>query len=253
MSINFSASDTVNVSIQLPAGKGNVRTALTCMNDYTSFLSFEKLEGSASHLSCAVHCLSTESVFGLISAWQESKSKEENDANAARLLVDLAGQGAHSIQILGHRCGVGEVDANPVRAFLVTDPDSGAKAYKEQQLSMCQKYSQHAVAFYEHREIRVFSASGGVVKGFNLKTLEARHLIRILGSLVNLKLGWLESGFFDASPVFLCAPIYDSCGLVSDVAIGTAHRIYEKASGSIRERPYRIGHLEATHEVPDTL
>jgi hypothetical protein len=199
-----------------------------------------KLEGSASHLSRAFHCLFTEKVFSLISGWQESKSKEENDANAARLLVDLAGQGAHSIQILGHRCGSGEVDANPVRAFLATDPDLRAKTYKEQQqLSMCQKYSQHAVAFYEHREIRVFSISGGVVKGFNLKTLEARHLIRILGALVNLKLGWLESVFFSASPVFLCAPVYDSCGLISDVAIGTTHRIYEKAKGLIRERPYR--------------
>jgi hypothetical protein len=237
MSINFSGSDPVNVSIQLPAGRGSVKTALTCMNNYTSFLAFEKLEGSASHLSRAFHSLSTEKVFSLISGWQESKSKEENDASAARLLVDLAGQGANSIQILGHRCGVGEVDTNPVLAFLVTDPDLRAKTYKEQHLLMCQKYNQLAVAFYEHREIRVFNASGAVVKGFNLKTLEARHLIRILGSLVNLKLGWLESGFFSASPVFLCAPVYDSCGLISDVPIGTAHRIYEKAKGLIREKP----------------
>jgi len=237
MSISFSGSDPVNVSVQLPASRGNVRTALTCINDYTSFLAFEKLEGSASHLSRAFHSLSTDKVFSLISGWQVGKSKEENDANAARLLVDLAEQGAHSIQILGHRCGAGEVDANPVWAFLVADPDLGAKACKEQQLSMCEKYGQLGVAFYEHREIRVFSASGGVLKGFNLKTLEARHLIRILGSLVNLKLGWLESGFFDASPLFLCAPVYDSCGLVSDVAIGTAHRIYGKAGGLIRERP----------------
>jgi hypothetical protein len=239
MSINFSGSGRVNVSIQLPAGRGSVKTALTCINEYTSFLAFEKLEGSASHLSRAFHCLSTETVFGLISAWQESVSKGENDANAARLQVELASQGAHSIQILGHRCSLGAIDANPVRAFLVTDPDLTAKTYKEQQLSMCQKYNQLAVAFYEHREIRVFSPSGEVVKGFNLKTLEARHLIRILGAVVNLKLGWLESGFFDASPVFLCAPVYDSCGLISDVPIGTTHRIYKKAEGLIREKPYR--------------
>jgi len=80
------------------------------------------LEGAASHLSRAFHRLSTENLFGLVSAWQANKSKERNDINAARLLVDLASDGAQSIQILAHRCQLPQVDENPVRAFPIINP-----------------------------------------------------------------------------------------------------------------------------------
>jgi hypothetical protein len=94
------------------------------------------------------------------------------------------------------------------------------------------------VAISEHREIRLFNSSSEVVKGFNLKTMEARHLKKILASLVNLKLEWLESGYFSASPVYLCAMVYNKAGLESDVPIHMINRVYAKAQGLVRYRPY---------------
>ena len=152
--------------------------------------------------------------------------------------MDLASDGAQSIQILAHRCQSPQVDENPVRAFLIINPAVSGKNYKERQLALCKKYNQPAVAFYEHREIRLFNSIGEVVKGFNLKTLEARHLKRILASLVDLKLEWLESGYFSASPAYLCAMVYNKAGLESDVAIHLINRVCTKAQGLVRYRPY---------------
>jgi hypothetical protein len=165
-------------------------------------------------------------------------SKEENDINAARLLVDLASDGARSIQILAHRCQSPKGDENPVRAFLIINPAVSGKNYKEWQLALCKKYNQPAVAFYEHREIRLFNSTGEVAKGFNLKTLEARHLKRILALVVNLKLEWLESGYFSARPVYLCAMVYNKAGLESDVPIHVISGVYAKAQWLVRYRPY---------------
>jgi hypothetical protein len=238
MSTNFPDADSTEDGVQASDRSQSVERALTCLNQYSSFLAFEQLDGTASHRSRAFHCLSTENLFGLVSAWQANKSKEQNDINAARLLVGLASKGAQSIQILAHRCQSPQVDENPVRAFLIINPAVSGKNYKERQLALCKKYNQPAVAFYEHREIRLFDSTGEVAKGFNLKTLEARHLKRILASLVDLKLEWLESGYFSASPVYLCAMVYNKAGLESDVPIQMMNRVYTKAQGLVRYRPH---------------
>ena len=52
---------------------------LFCLNDLTSFVSFEKLEGLDSHQSNIYHDLARGRIFGLVSAWLPQHSREEND------------------------------------------------------------------------------------------------------------------------------------------------------------------------------
>ena len=45
----------------------SLQTALTCLNDWSSFLAFEKLTGPLSHCSRVYRAVSTGSIFGLVS------------------------------------------------------------------------------------------------------------------------------------------------------------------------------------------
>ena len=157
----------------------------------------------------------------------------ENDQNTARLLIDLKANGLRSVQLLGHLHE--EPDAAPARAFYFNYGHPDLERYKTLLLSLCKKYEQPAVAAYESDQIRIFDASEGVEKVFNLSTMKPNHLRKVWSDMVKQKFVWLESGYLDASPITLCGPMYDSQGLISDLPI----RHPELVGTVTRNRPLR--------------
>jgi len=213
----------------------SIDRALRCLNDLTSFVSFEKLEGLDSHQSDIYHDLARGRIFGLVSAWHPRSSREENDKNTASLLVDLNSRGLKCVQLLGHTEDPHREDeANPARAFYFRHGECDSKKYKSLVLSLCAKYDQPAVASYEHKEIRVFDATGKVLGCFPISTMRVKTLRKIWNCMANCSFLSLESGYLTGSPITLCGPLYDSAGLHSDVSLRA-----ELPSSLIRYRPLR--------------
>ena len=50
---------------------------------------------------------------------------------------------------------------------------------------------------------------------------------KILASLVDLKLEWLESGYFSASPVYLCAMVYNKAGVGVFLPVDAKYKNYD--------------------------
>jgi hypothetical protein len=213
--------------------------ALRCLNDISSFVCFEKLEGTSSHLSRVFHYVCIGTPFALISAWRPDQSAEENNENTARLLIDLHSNGLKSIQLLGHFDENEAADYQPARAFFTTYDWNDREKYKCLMLSLCQKYGQDAVAVYHDKQIRVFDGAGKVRKMFNMSTMEPTHLKKIWSAVSGPKFTGLESGYLSGNPIMFCGPQYDSVGLVSDIPIGSIGRMSQKAASLMRYRPLR--------------
>jgi hypothetical protein len=239
MSTDSLGDDFIGSLSQFSPTFKSIEAALRCLNQYTSFLAFEHLAGSASHLSRTFHALSTQSAFTLVSAWHADRKRIENDFYAANLLLELKAQGEEYIQIVAHRCKAPEADGNPIRAFLLINASLIADDHKVNMLNLCRKYNQPSVALYEHKEIRIFDTTGKVLKGFSLKTMEPHHLKRVLAALVNLRVEWLETGYLTASPMFLCDLQYKNVGLCSDVPLHLLNRLFTKVQHLARDKPYR--------------
>jgi hypothetical protein len=208
---------------------------LFCLNDLTSFVSFEKLEGLDSHQSNIYHDLARGRIFGLVSAWLPQHSREENDKNAASLLADLHARGLKCVQLLGHvEDPYREDETNPARAFFFKYGAGDAEKHKAFILSLCNKYSQPAVAAYEHSEVRVFDATGKVLRGFPLATLRVKTLRKIWSCMANRSFVSLESGYLTGNPMWICGRFYDSAGLQSDFSFRS-----EIPSSLLRYRPLR--------------
>ena len=218
-----------------------LRQATGCLNEISSFLSFEKLQGSASHLSRVFHAIAYGSPFALISAWRPELSLEENNARTARLLLDLPRDQCRAIQLLGTKevSDCGEKDLLE-RAFFILYEGVFADEFKKLMLSLCNKYDQHAVALDERNDIRVFDASGRVEKMFTRSNIEPHHLKRIWTAISGgRRFTSIESGFLDGSPLFLCGPQYDSLGLRSDIPPGAFSKVWQRDRNLIRVRPFR--------------
>jgi len=213
----------------------SIDRVLSCLNDLTSFVSFEKLEGLDSHQSNIYHDLARGRIFGLVSAWLPQHSREENDKNAASVLVDLRASGLKCVQLLGHvEDPPRENETNPARAFFFKYGACDAEKYKALILSLCNKYAQPAVAAYEHREVRVFDSSGKVLRGYPLATLRVETLRKIWSCMANCSFVSLESGYLTGNPMSICGPLYDSAGLQSDFSFRS-----EIPSHLLRYRPLR--------------
>jgi hypothetical protein len=171
----------------------NLQTALTCLNDWSSFLAFEKLTGPLSHCSRVYRAVCICSAFGLISAWSADASESDNRERTAQLLLDLNATGFKSIQLLGH-CGPELVaEHHPARAFFVCYDNE--KDGKEALLALCRLHNQPAVALSEHGQIRVVSAEGRVEKVFNKLTMTPAHLKKVWAAGRQL-----QTGDFTGSP-----------------------------------------------------
>lgn len=213
----------------------SIDRSLTCLNDLTSFVSFEKLEGLDSHQSSIYHDLARGRIFGLVSAWLPQNSREENDKSTASLLADLHARGLKCVQLLGHAEGPHrEEETNPARAFFFKYGAIDAEKYKAFMLSLCNNYAQPAIAAYEHREIRVFDSSGKVLRGYPLATLRVKTLRRIWSFMANCSFLSLESGCLTGNPISICGPLYDSAGLQSDFSFRS-----EIPAHLLRYRPLR--------------
>ena len=210
--------------------------ALNCLNNLSSFLAFEKLDGNSSHFSCIFHYVCTQKIFGIISAWQNKQSVAENNESTAHLLLDLHSNGLKAIQLLGH-CDE-DAEAEPARAFFITYNSEDAQKYKTLLLSHCRKYNQPAVAIYESNQIRVLNETGGVEKIFTRSTMEPVHIKNVWGAMAKRKFSWLESGYLSADPISLCGPLYDSVGLRSDIPINLLGDAIKRVGNLIRYRPY---------------
>jgi len=217
----------------------SIERALRCLNDWTSFVCFEKLEGTSTHLSRVFHYIWSATPFALVSAWRPDQSIDENNLSTARLLLDLRDNEIESIQLLGHYDDNEAAEHTTERAFFITYYGSDAERYKRLMLLLCQKYGQDAVAVYHHRQIRVLDSTGKVQKMFNMSTMEPTHLKRIWSAMSGRNFTWLESGFLSANPIFLCGPEYARVGLLSDIPIGSAQRRFHMAAGLTRYRPLR--------------
>jgi hypothetical protein len=206
-----------------------------CLNDLTSFVSLEKLEGVDSHQSSIYHDLATRRIFGLVSAWLPQHSRAENDKNSVSLLTDLHAGGLKCVQLLGHTEEPYRTDEeNPARAFFFKYGSCEAEKNKALLLSLCSKYAQPAVSAYEHGAVRIFDPSGKVLRGYPLDTLKVKTLRKIWSCMAGCSFISLESGYLTGNPRPICGPLYANAGLQSDLAVRS-----EVPGNLLRYRPLR--------------
>jgi len=212
----------------------SLQTALTCLNDWSSFLAFEKLTAPLSHCSRVYRAVCTGSIFGLVSVWSADRSESENRELTAQLLLALNSAGFKSIQILGHCSSDLVAEQHPYRAFFVSCDRE--KEGKTALLGICRQFNLPALAISEHNQIRVVNAEGRVEKVFSKITMTPEHIKRVWSAMAGRRFTWLESGIFDVSPLF-CRGIFDSVGLVPDDVF--IERVFRAAPELIRRLPLR--------------
>jgi hypothetical protein len=216
--------------------KSDMERATNCLSNMSSFLAFEFLEGSDSHLSRVYNAICTNNAFALISVWNPDQSFQENTENTARLLLDIDQCKVKPIQLLGHLDQHESMDFDylpPERAFFIT----GA-LNEEWLLPLCRKYRQDRIALTVGNQVKVLDGSGAVFKTFTRDLIEPHHLKRIWSAISGRNYLWLESGFLDADPFSLSAPLYGSVGLTSDIAHNLRHR-GQSIGKLIRKKPFR--------------
>lgn len=211
--------------------QSRVNTALTCLNEWSSFLAFEKLQGSESHVSDVYHTICRGYTFGLISVTRPELSPEINAERTANLLLELNANQFKCIQLLGHSFD-NVPDENPARAFFVTycDQEQGKKML----VSICRSFGTKAVAISHQDQIRIIDLEGRVLKMYRKATMEPCHLKRIWSAMSGQHLVWLESGVITVSPL-MCLQVASNLGLRRDCAqLGRV-----KTCGLVRYRPLR--------------
>lgn len=207
--------------------------AENCLNNISDYIDFEKLYGTDSHCSRIFHAICTEKIFGLISAHDKNLSEAENNKQLAELLLELHDNGISSIQLVG--C---DDNGKYQRGFFCTYNSAHVDSTKTLFLNLGKRFNQAKVAIYDNKHIRVLNLDGSVFKMFNVETLEPAHLKKIWNATLDSKAISLESGFLSGNPIYLCGPMYDRVGLVSDVTVHLLKRVFQKSKGLIRHRPF---------------
>ncbi|MBX9687268.1 MAG: hypothetical protein K2X27_11235 [Candidatus Obscuribacterales bacterium] len=213
-----------------------LHSALTCLNNWSSFLAFEKLQGSLTHCSRVYHETCAGHTLGLISAWNTDDSPTSNRLKHAELLMELNQHGFKSTQILMHiQDDFPQADPEPIRFFFVTYEKTSVG--KKQLLALCNSYGQPAVALTEEQQVRVLRSDGTEIKRFTRETLEVSSLVKMANSISGKQSRWLESGYFDASPIMI-QQAFANLGLRSDIC--SRKKLRERAPNLLRRRPLEI-------------
>ena len=200
----------------------DLEQAITCLTRFNSFVEFEKLEGTLSHLSRVYHTVCVERPFALVSAWDPEISTAENLRRTADLLLDLRDNSIGAIELRGYRQHEHDsVEDQPELAFFCTDAYDKDGKYKSVMLSLCQKFGQPGVAVLTNNQIRVLNPNGAVLKIYTRSDIQPSHIKRIWSSMIGRNVVRVESGQFCASPGVFCYPLYNESGLISDVTGGS--------------------------------
>lgn len=213
----------------------SLEQALTCINRWSSFVAFERLQGSATHLSHVYFEICRGNDFGLISATRPEFSAEKNAERTAQLLLELNAAKFRSIQLLGH-ASIGVADTNPARAFFVVY--DGENEDNDLLIAIGRKFELSAVTLSVPaiEQIRVVGLDGGVINQYLKRTMEPWHLKRVWAAMSNQKLEWLESGIITVAPL-ACYSVVGAVGLRSDCSEN--RRLFTKSPALLRDRPFR--------------